>query len=192
MADVPLMNNPMTAAEDLIVGGVSGAPTALPKGSDGDVLTVTAGAVDWAAPAGGTSFSAIRVERISSTFSITNGADTVVLYNSIIREDDAAARFSYATGTGLLTIATAGWYCIQGGVRWSSSSTGERIVYIEAGGGPVASSRQDASNNSDNTVGTTIYLAAAATVALRVVGTTTGLSIANDPRSFLSVHSVAA
>lgn len=53
MADVPLMNNPMTTAEDIIVGGVSGAPARLAKGSNGHVLTVTAGAVGWAAAAGG-------------------------------------------------------------------------------------------------------------------------------------------
>lgn len=57
MADVPLMNNPMTTAEDIIVGGVSGAPARKAKGSDGDVLTVSSGTVGWAAPAGGASFT---------------------------------------------------------------------------------------------------------------------------------------
>ena len=52
MADVPLMNNPMTTAQDIIKGGASGAPARLAVGSNGDVLTVTAGAVGWAAPAG--------------------------------------------------------------------------------------------------------------------------------------------
>jgi hypothetical protein len=53
MADVPLMNNPMTTAEDLIVGGTSGAPARLAAGSEGDVLQVVSGAVAWdTAPAG--------------------------------------------------------------------------------------------------------------------------------------------
>lgn len=50
MADVPLMNNPMTTAEDVIKGGASGAASRLAVGSNGDVLTVTAGAVGWATP----------------------------------------------------------------------------------------------------------------------------------------------
>ena len=53
MADVPLMENPMTTAEDLIVGGTSGAPARLGVGSEGDVLTVSSSAVAWAAAAGG-------------------------------------------------------------------------------------------------------------------------------------------
>ena len=34
------MTNPMTATDDLIVGGTSGVPTRLPKGSNGDILRV--------------------------------------------------------------------------------------------------------------------------------------------------------
>ena len=49
MADVPLMENPMTTAEDLIVGGASGAPSRLALGSDTQVLTVSGTAVAWAA-----------------------------------------------------------------------------------------------------------------------------------------------
>jgi hypothetical protein len=45
-----LMVNPMTTAEDIIVGGASGVPARLAKGANGTVLTVTAGAVGWTAP----------------------------------------------------------------------------------------------------------------------------------------------
>lgn len=41
------------AAGDLAVGSGANTAAKLTKGSDGDVLTVTAGAVGWAAPAGG-------------------------------------------------------------------------------------------------------------------------------------------
>jgi hypothetical protein len=41
------MTNPMTTAEDLIVGGVDGAPGRLAKGMDGQVLKMVAGAVAW-------------------------------------------------------------------------------------------------------------------------------------------------
>jgi hypothetical protein len=50
MTRIDLLTNPMTTAEDLIVGGASGAPTALPVGTDDDVLTVVSGAVTWQAP----------------------------------------------------------------------------------------------------------------------------------------------
>jgi hypothetical protein len=50
-----LMTNPMTTQDDLIVGGVSGAPARLPKGSDSTVLTVNPVThhLVWTAPAGG-------------------------------------------------------------------------------------------------------------------------------------------
>jgi hypothetical protein len=44
-----VLTNPMTTAEDIIVGGASGAPARLGVGSNGDVLTVTAGSVGWSA-----------------------------------------------------------------------------------------------------------------------------------------------
>lgn len=49
------LTNPMTTAADLIVGGASGVPARLAKGSDGQVLTVdpTTHLLVWAAAAGG-------------------------------------------------------------------------------------------------------------------------------------------
>ncbi len=47
-----LTPNPMTTAEDLIKGGASGTPTRLGVGANGQVLTVTAGAVGWSSVAG--------------------------------------------------------------------------------------------------------------------------------------------
>lgn len=44
MADVPLMNNPMTTAGDVIQGGASGAPSRLAIGTAGQILKVNAGA----------------------------------------------------------------------------------------------------------------------------------------------------
>lgn len=43
--------NVMTTAQDLTRGGAAGLPTRLAVGSNGNVLTVTGGAVGWAAPA---------------------------------------------------------------------------------------------------------------------------------------------
>ena len=53
MTRIDLLSNPMTTAEDIIVGGASGVPERLAAGSEGDVLTIDSGAVAWAAPAGG-------------------------------------------------------------------------------------------------------------------------------------------
>lgn len=50
------MTNPMTTNQDIIVGGTTpatGSPIRLPVGSNGQVLTVTAGAVSWANSASG-------------------------------------------------------------------------------------------------------------------------------------------
>lgn len=47
------LNNPMTTAGDLIVGGVSGTPERLAIGTNGQVLTVSGGAVAWGAGGGG-------------------------------------------------------------------------------------------------------------------------------------------
>lgn len=49
------MSNPMTANQDVIVGGSSpaGGPTRLGVGANGQVLTITAGAVGWANSASG-------------------------------------------------------------------------------------------------------------------------------------------
>ena len=47
------MDNPMTAAGDIIVGGASGVASKLAKGSDDEVLTLASGTPSWAAAAGG-------------------------------------------------------------------------------------------------------------------------------------------
>lgn len=51
--DVKGMSNPMTTAGDIIVGGASGAPTRLPKGTDGQIMKMVSGAPAWANESGG-------------------------------------------------------------------------------------------------------------------------------------------
>lgn len=55
----PGFANPMNAAGDLIVGGSSGTPQRLAKGSDGQVLTMVSGAQAWVNPGGGSTFQTI-------------------------------------------------------------------------------------------------------------------------------------
>ena len=66
------MTNPMTTAEDIIVGGVAGAPARLPIGADGDVLTVVAGALAYAAPGAGSG----TVTSVGSGTGLTGGPIT--------------------------------------------------------------------------------------------------------------------
>lgn len=47
------MTNPMTALGDLIAGGVSGSPSRLAAGPNGDVLTIVSGQPVWATPPAG-------------------------------------------------------------------------------------------------------------------------------------------
>jgi hypothetical protein len=72
------MNNPMTTAEDIVKAGASGVPARLAVGSNGHVLTVTAGAVGWAAPAGGSG----GVEVVLKT------ADETVNNSATLQNDD--------------------------------------------------------------------------------------------------------
>lgn len=55
------LSNPMTTANDLIIGGASGTPARLAKGTDGQVLTVdpTTHNLVWADPAGGGAADAV-------------------------------------------------------------------------------------------------------------------------------------
>jgi hypothetical protein len=51
--------SPMTASGDIIYGGTSGTGTVLPKGTNGQVLTLASGVPSWASPAGITALAAI-------------------------------------------------------------------------------------------------------------------------------------
>ena len=64
------MNNPMTTAGDIIIGGASGTPVRLGIGTEGQVLTIVSGVPTWAdAPTGtgGEAFATIDPE-IQQTF----------------------------------------------------------------------------------------------------------------------------
>lgn len=67
------LTNPMTTAEDLIVGGASGVPDRLGVGSNGDVLTVVAGSVGWAAPAGGGGGGGMQILSVQADSSSSDG-----------------------------------------------------------------------------------------------------------------------
>lgn len=58
LSDAGDMDNPMTTAGDIIIGGVSGAPARLAAGTEDYVLTMGATSPEWATPAGGTTDAA--------------------------------------------------------------------------------------------------------------------------------------
>lgn len=106
MADVPLMNNPMTTAGDVIYGGASGAPTRLAVGTAGQVLKVNSGATapEW----GAASAAALDVTSAPCT------ADTAIP-NTSTYTDVTGCSASLAAGTWMaivtaqLSRGAAGW-----------------------------------------------------------------------------------
>jgi hypothetical protein len=97
-AAILLVDNPMTAEDDLIVGGASGAPSHLAKGSDGQVLTVdpTTHHLIWAAPVGG---GAITIREVDASPSVT--ATVLELPNGTLSDQGSGvARYTPAGGAG--------------------------------------------------------------------------------------------
>lgn len=100
-ADVPLAT--VTAAGDLIVGTGAGAVTRLPIGANGDVLTVAAGALGYAAPASG-------------------GVDLLQFFQSTLPSSSQWCGVTYGAGVFVAIAAnsTATAYSTNGGVTWTA------------------------------------------------------------------------
>src|SRR6185369_2695387 len=73
-AVVGLMSNPMTAANDLIVGGASGAPTRLATVASKTLQTDGSGVISWGTPSA-TAFSGAKATN-NGTQSISNNTET--------------------------------------------------------------------------------------------------------------------
>lgn len=69
------MTNPMTTQDDLIVGGSSGTPARLAKGSSGQVLTVnpSTGHLDFETPGGGNVSAAVSAGALLSVYQLAGG-----------------------------------------------------------------------------------------------------------------------
>jgi len=113
-----VMTNPMTTAEDLVVGGVDGAPARLPVGSEGQVLKVVSGAVDWAADAAGMTNPMTTAEDL-----IIGGAD------------GAPARLPAGSEGEVLKIVSGAieWAADAGGMANPMTTAGDLIVGGESG-----------------------------------------------------------
>lgn len=90
MTRIDLLSNPMTTAEDVIVGGTSGVPERLAVGSNGNVLTVTAGAVGWAAPAAGNALSITTVRRTTAQSVAGSGTETAISFDTETEDTSGA------------------------------------------------------------------------------------------------------
>jgi hypothetical protein len=70
--------NPMSASGDIIYGGTAGAGTRLPKGSNGQVLTLASGLPSWATPSAGGTISTPKVFYVETTANGGNDATGAV------------------------------------------------------------------------------------------------------------------
>jgi hypothetical protein len=95
--------SPMTAAGDIIYGGVSGAGTRLPIGSNGFVLTVSTGAPVWAAASGGGG-------------TVADGC--IYLNNLTINTSYTIAASQGAMSVGPITVASGATVTVSSGSRY--------------------------------------------------------------------------
>lgn len=82
------MQNPMTTAGDIIVGGTSGAPTRLAKGTEGQALVINNGNVTWqTVGTGDGTVKSVQVQAASPVVSSTSTAQNVTLSTTISLAD---------------------------------------------------------------------------------------------------------
>lgn len=112
---------------------------------------------------------AIRAERATTNQSISNNTATTVIYNSIIREDDEDAALSLNTSTGVITIATAGWYFVAASARFAANTTGSRHIFISHNGTTIARNASEADSAQWYVAVPTLqYFAASDTIEIQV------------------------
>ena len=105
--------NPMTTAGDLIVGGVSGAPSRLAIGTDGQVLTVTSGAVAWGTAAASAPADAAYIVQTPSS-GLSGEQALSALGTGLLKN---------TTTTGVLSIGAAGTDYVAPGAITTSGLT---------------------------------------------------------------------
>ena len=110
------MTNPMSATNDIIIGGAAGAPTRLAKGSNGQILNVNgSGNIAWTTPSGGTSQSDALVYHPESYGALANG-------------NYAAGCLSMSASNNVVTASTN---------IFSSGDVGKVIAVVGAGYGLI-------------------------------------------------------
>lgn len=108
------LSNPMTTAEDIIVGGASGTPARLAKGTDDQVLTMVSGAVAWAAPSGGSTFVGASVYKSAEQSNISTGSAQKVTFDSTDYDTDSL--FDNANDRLVVPAGMGGKWQLSGGI----------------------------------------------------------------------------
>lgn len=106
MADVPLMNNPMTTAGDIIQGGASGAPQRLAIGTAGQVLKVNAGAtaLEYDDESGGSSLAADGTRQTAGSYTTPGSTYADIDGTNLSRTISTGAHRVKVTLTGFFTV----------------------------------------------------------------------------------------
>ena len=135
------MATTITAAGDIVVGTGSGTYDNLPIGTTAQVLTadttVSPYKVKWATPsAGGSTFAGVSLTQ-SSGQSVSNLTDTTLNWNT--EDYDTDSFHDNSTNTSRITIPSgkAGYYLFTLALRYTSGSTGERVVKLKKNGSDV-------------------------------------------------------
>lgn len=138
MADVPLMNNPMTTQGDTLHGGASGTPTRLAKGTAGQVLTMNAGATapEWATPSSGGSASGAGAYN-STNLALSTSGEAAITMDS--ESSDTDAYHSTATNTSRLTVPSGlgGLFIVTVCLRLSANVNGYVVVRKNGSAGTI-------------------------------------------------------
>lgn len=118
------LSNPMTSSGDLIYGGLAGLPTRLPKGNDGQILTLAGGIPNWV------DFSPGGTVVLSGD--ITGNSTSTSIASGVIVPSDLNTSNSPANGN-ILSYNSGG----TGGFTWiTPSGTGDMLTstYDQSGG----------------------------------------------------------
>jgi hypothetical protein len=160
MTRIDLLTNPMTTAEDVIVGGASGVPERLAVGSEDDVLTVVSGAVAWAAPGAGGSGAPLHIPPTSGlahgVFATVGAANNAIFRPCYIPGDCTVTgiRVNIGTSSGDICVGlydSAGNRVATSGAV-ASPGTGLRTIAFTAGYAASAGAYYLAISANNNTV----------------------------------------
>ena len=140
------MANPMTALNDIIVGGTSGSPVRLPVGSNGTFLGVSGGVLGYYTPSGGggTTTNALTINSSGSGGASPqsfNGSSAITIsYNTVgaLAAGGTAVNSSELLGNTWASPGAIGGTSPAGGAFTSLSATQQFVSTLGAGTAPIS------------------------------------------------------
>lgn len=154
MADVPLMNNPMTTAGDVVYGGASGVPSRLGVGTAGQVLKVNAGATapEWGSTSAVGNLWKMAKSATLGNQTLTNNTSDLITFDTA--EIDGGSSVIDLANERFVVPAT-GFYEVSAYWRWGSTApVTSKAIEIRNNGTACALERGDASTGNIQTDGT--------------------------------------